>query len=117
MVLIARVNAQATFSIKSGVNFASIIGEDVDFIKGRTSWNIGAVAEMEISSASAVQLELLYSGQGFTLEDGNIDEMSIEAGTVKMNYLYLPVLYKYLYIRRFFFRSWTTIRFFISIKS
>lgn len=95
LLVVVSVNAQASFGIKGGVNFASILGESVDLVKGRTSFNVGAVAEIEINSASAFQVELLYSGQGFSLESGEYQDEVIKENTIKMNYLNIPLLYKY----------------------
>lgn len=50
---------------------------------------------MELSSTSAFQVELLYSGQGFSLEGGDYTEGTVAENTIKMNYLNIPMLYKY----------------------
>jgi len=90
------VNAQATFGIKAGVNFASILNENISGVKGRTSFNAGIVAEIETSSSTAFQAEIVYSGQGFSYKGGNIPGVG-EAlkDTYKLNYLNIPMVFKY----------------------
>ncbi|WP_299526663.1 porin family protein [Winogradskyella sp.] len=79
----ASVNAQdITFGAKAGVNFASLTGDDVD-ADGRTSFHLGAVANIGISEKFSVQPELLYSAQGLT-NDGDV--------VGKLDYISLPIL-------------------------
>jgi len=90
------VSAQATFGIKGGVNFASILNENIAGVKGRTSFNAGIVAEIETSSTTSFQAEIVYSGQGFSYEGGIIPDVG-EAlkDTYKLNYLNIPLVFKY----------------------
>jgi hypothetical protein len=92
------VNAQATFGIKGGVNFASIMGDVNSEVNYRTSWNIGLVAEIETSSNTSVQPEIMYSGQGFKFGGGNvggINGTNYPAETFKLDYLNIPIAFKY----------------------
>ncbi|WP_100611490.1 porin family protein [Confluentibacter lentus] len=83
----SNVNAQEVkFGAKAGVNFASLSGDDADGLDGRTSFHVGALAEIGISEKFAVQPELLYSSQGASFEDNNL----------KMDYINLPILAKFL---------------------
>jgi len=77
-----------SFGPKVGVNFASLTGDDADMLNldGRTSLHFGAAVNIGISELFAVQPEVVYSAQGFTLE-----EMGIE-GTGKLDYINIPVL-------------------------
>ncbi|NNK55661.1 MAG: PorT family protein [Flavobacteriaceae bacterium] len=77
-----------SFGAKAGVNFASLTGDDADMLEleGRTGFHIGAVANISISELFAVQPEIVYSTQGFTLE-----EMGVE-GTGKLDYINIPVM-------------------------
>lgn len=92
------VNAQdINFGAKAGVNFASISGDDTDDLDGRTSFHVGIVAEIVISDKFSVQPELLYSSQGATSED-SYTEVGInikEEGTVKLDYINLPIMAKF----------------------
>ena len=92
------VNAQdINFGAKAGVNFASITGDDTDDLDGRTSFHVGIVAEIVISDKFSVQPELLYSSQGATSEDSYTEEdINIkEEGTVKLDYINLPIMAKF----------------------
>jgi hypothetical protein len=91
IAVLSLTTAQAqgvSFGAKAGVNFASLTGDDADMLdlKGRTSFHIGAVANIGISELFAVQPEVVYSAQGFTIE-----EMGVE-GTGKLDYINIPVL-------------------------
>jgi Outer membrane protein beta-barrel domain len=90
---IAIINAQIAFGAKAGVNFSDITGENVDSFDGRTSFHFGAVAEIEISEKFSFQPELLFSSQGSDYsEDFEGDDFD---GTVKVNYLNVPLMAKY----------------------
>ncbi len=84
------VNAQEfAFGAKAGVNFASITGDQTDGVDSRTSFHIGAVAEIPISDKLSVQPELLYSSQGAKAKSFG-SELKF-----KYDYLNLPVMVKY----------------------
>ena len=88
MALVAfTISAQnVTFGAKAGLNFASMVGDAAEGLDGRTSFHIGATAEIEISESFSIQPELLYSGQGYTA-DGDV--------TGKVDYINLPVMAKF----------------------
>lgn len=95
---IAALNAQeVNFGAKAGVNFASITGEDTDDLDGRTSFHIGVVTEISVSEKFSVQPELLYSSQGATMEESySEDGYSVKVdGTVKLDYINIPIIAKY----------------------
>lgn len=80
-------NAQGiSFGAKVGANFASLTGDDVGDLDGRTSLLIGAVVNIGISEFFAVQPEVIYSAQGFTDSVGGVDL------TGKLDYILIPVL-------------------------
>lgn len=91
MALVAfSISAQnITFGAKAGLNFASMTGDDADGLDGRTSFHLGVTAEIEMSDTFSIQPELLYSGQGFTFDDG------VDDYTTKVDYLNLPVMAKF----------------------
>lgn len=78
-----------TFGVKGGANFASMNGDDADGLDGRTSFHIGALAELGLTDAFSLQPELLYSGQGFS---DSFDGFDV---TGKVDYLNIPVMAKY----------------------
>ena len=81
-------NAQeVNFGAKAGVNMATITGDDVDDTKSKTSFHIGAVAEIAISDKFSVQPELLYSAQGTKADEGDEE--------LKIDYINLPIIAKY----------------------
>ena len=82
-------NQSVKFGAKAGVNFSDITGDDVDSFKGLTSFHVGAVAEFPISDSFSVQPELLYSAQGSDYEEDSF------SGSVKADYLNIPVMAKF----------------------
>lgn len=95
---ITYVNAQGvTFGAKAGVNLASFKGESSDGYDGRTSFHLGAVAEISISDVFSVQPELLYSSQGAKGENSLINRKF----TYKLNYLTIPIMAKYYFAEGF----------------
>lgn len=82
-------NAQdISIGAKAGLNLASINGDVSDDLNldGRTSFHIGAVANIGIGEFFAVQPEVVYSAQGFT-SDGDGEDV-----TGKLDYINVPVL-------------------------
>ncbi|CAM1333267.1 porin family protein [Tenacibaculum aestuariivivum] len=87
-------NAQdVKFGAKAGLNIASLSGDNDENIDSRTSFHVGAVAEIEISDKFSVQPELVYSAQGAT-SDYELGSVTVDA-TAKLDYLNLPVMAKY----------------------
>jgi len=77
-------NAQeVSFGVKAGVNFASVNGDDIEDIDGRTGLHIGAVAKIGFSELLAIQPEVVYSAQGFTGD---------EDVTAKLDYINIPIM-------------------------
>lgn len=86
-MITAGVNAQEiNFGAKAGANFASLSGDLGDDIDGRTSFNVGVVANIGISEKFAVQPEIVYSSQGGS------SEIQGEDFTVKFDYINVPIL-------------------------
>lgn len=85
--------AQVTYGVKAGVNFANGTGDDFEDADMRTSILFGGFAKFSLSETFAFQPELLYSGQGakasYTEEGVDVDE------TLKMDYLNIPLMFKY----------------------
>ena len=89
-LFVCNVNAQEVkFGAKSGVNFASLSGDDADATDGITSFHIGGVVNIGISDKFAVQPELVYSSQGYTYTD-SYEEIGSYTG--KLDYINLPIL-------------------------
>lgn len=97
---IGAMNAQEMFQfgVKGGANFASITnGNDAyDNESGRTSFNIGVLAEIPVSEKFSIQPEVLYSAQGATLisrDEDNIFDTD-ENVEYQLDYIQVPVLAK-----------------------
>ena len=80
-----------SFGVKGGVNFATVSGSDIDTPESRTSFHVGVVGEFPLADILSLQVEALYSGQGFEYEfegsDGDKAEMQLD-------YINVPVLAK-----------------------
>ncbi len=93
------VNAQdVKFGAKAGINLAHLRGER-ETSNIRTSVHFGLVAEYKFNEQFAIQPELLYSGQGGE-EKGTLIGADIKI-TNKLDYLNLPVMFKYYVTERF----------------
>lgn len=85
IVMASSLNAQdIKIGAKAGVNFASVTG-DIESVKTKMGFHIGGVAEIPINESFYVQPELLFSSQGYKLDNG----------TGTLNYLNLPIIGKY----------------------
>tara|TARA_R110002049_G_scaffold993_3_gene7137 strand:- start:15824 stop:16480 length:657 start_codon:yes stop_codon:yes gene_type:complete len=85
--MVCTINAQEIkIGAKTGLNLASITGDDVD-VSMRPSFHIGGMAEIPVSAEFYVQPELLFSSQGYKVKDN--DAVGI------LNYIALPVIGKY----------------------
>lgn len=104
-------NAQeVSFGAKAGLNIANISGEDVENNDARTSFHIGAVAEIEISDKFSIQPELVYSAQGANTEESGVDV------TMALDYLNVPVMAKYYVAEGFSLEAGPQIGFLMSAK-
>ena len=88
-------NAQADsdlvqLGLKGGVNFASFTGDDIGETSSRTSFHAGFVAEVPYSERFSLQGEVLYSGQGFEIEENSLGKREY-----KLDYIQVPILAKY----------------------
>ncbi|MEM7486723.1 MAG: porin family protein [Bacteroidota bacterium] len=80
------INAQELgLGIKGGFNFSDISGDIAGDTGYLTRYHFGVVAEVPISDKFSFQPELLYSGQGYTLNDDRVD----------LDYLSMPLVGKY----------------------
>ncbi|RFN58056.1 porin family protein [Marixanthomonas ophiurae] len=78
---------------KGGLNFSSFSGDGFDAFddpEGRTSFHIGAFAEIPLSERFSIQPEVLYSGQGFDL----ISREGADDTEVQLDYINVPVMAK-----------------------
>lgn len=75
------------FGIKGGLNFSTFTGgiSEINY-KARTSFHLGAVAEINLLENFSIQPELLYSSQGAEVD--GIDDFNLD-------YVALPILAKF----------------------
>ena len=105
------INAQEIkFGAKAGLNISNISSDDFENNAARTSFHVGAVAEIEISDKFSVQPELLYSAQGATASQEGIDV------TMALDYLNVPVMAKYYVAEGFSLEVGPQIGFLMSAK-
>lgn len=78
-----------TFGVKAGLNF---VPNGARGLGGRSSFHIGATAEIEISDSFSIQPELLYSRQGFNADD----DVKGRLGNIN-----LPVIAKFYVVKDF----------------
>ena len=107
---IAHLSAQKSFGIKAGLNVASINGDNTEDFSSRTSFTGGLFAEFPTSEKIAFQLELLYSEQGAKYSVLESDE------TLKLNYLNIPLMFKYYATEGFSIQAGPQIGFLLSAK-
>lgn len=82
----SNVNAQKIqFGAKGGLNFASVNGTNTNGKEVVTSFNLGVLSEIPVSSKFSFQPELMYSGQGYSFMDQ----------TIELSYLNVPLMGKY----------------------
>lgn len=75
------------FGAKAGVNFASVNGDDFDETDGVTGFQVGAVAKIGFTELLALQPEILFSAQGYSVDFTGDDD-----GQVRLGYIILPVM-------------------------
>ncbi|MEO5788722.1 MAG: porin family protein [Gelidibacter sp.] len=78
-------NTTTQFGVKGGVNLSNITGDDVGDLDSRTSFHLGLFLEIPISERFSFQPEVLYSGQGFNLND---------KAEYKLDYIQVPLMAK-----------------------
>jgi opacity protein-like surface antigen len=97
---------KARFGVKAGLNLTTIDG--YSDAKMLASYNAGLFSEIEVTHRIGVQLELMYSAQG----------AKFEKTTNTLNYVNVPVLFKYyLFNGLFNVQAGPQIGFLVSSKS
>ncbi len=83
---------------KVGLNYSTVTGS-YDNIDARVRMHLGAVIEFPVTQRFYIQTELLYSAQGYTIEESGVEN------TISLNYLTLPIIAKYYFTPRFSFET------------
>lgn len=80
--------AQVRLGFKGGANLANITG-DIESNKMKVGFNAGIVAKISITDAFSIQPELVFSSQGTTLEEDDIDLK------MELSYINLPIMFQF----------------------
>lgn len=100
---LTNVNAQKiNFGIKGGLNIAQVKGLDAQGSDRITDYNFGFQVEMPISEKFSFQPELLYSGQG---------------SSINLNYLNMPLMGKYYLTKGFSLEAGPQVGYLLSAKN
>ena len=111
-----------SFGPKAGVNFANLSGdiEDNDMLIGM---HIGGAVELMFNENMGLQAELLYSMQGtkdsyyYKETIGGVTYIEEEEMKIKLNYINLPVMFKYYVANSFNVEVGPKVGFLTSAKS
>ena len=77
--------SNSSFGIKGGYNLASVKFDSDSETGQRHGFNVGFYGESFLNEAVAIQIEFLYSQQGYEIENNN------STFTQKVNYINLPL--------------------------
>ncbi|WP_310381881.1 porin family protein [Flavobacterium sp.] len=100
------VNAQkAQFGVKGGLNLAVILGDTdgVDF-QSKAGYHVGGFVDIKVSDKISIQPELLYSTQGASVKDFEVElNNTLYSADVNFNlsYINIPVMLKYYAAEKF----------------
>ncbi len=79
---------------KAGLNYANVTG-DLEDTDARVRMHLGAVIEFPVTQRFYIQAEVLYSAQGYTIDEAGVEN------EISLNYLALPIIGKYYVTPRF----------------
>lgn len=82
-----------SWGVKGGVNFATVNG-DFESPDSRTSFHVGLVGEFPLADIFSLQIEALYSGQGFEVDVPAGIFTDSETLEYQLDYINVPVLAK-----------------------
>lgn len=85
--------SKVKYGAKAGINLANIVGDDAGDANMFVGFNAGMFVEIPIANKLTIQPELLYSAQG-SKSSGNLEGYDYDA-TFKLNYINIPVMFKY----------------------
>jgi len=110
-VLILSSCACNRFGLKTGMNVASITGDDTDNLDSRVAFFFGGFAELCVTDQFSFQPELLYSMQG-----AKYSESEGYDGKFKLDYLNVPLMGKYYVTEALSIEAGPQIGFLVSAK-
>lgn len=110
------------FGAKAGVNYNNY-SPDIEGSESQIAYHFGGFVEYyfnERNDVSCFKAELLLSSEGFKFANTYVDEESLTIfnieNDVKLNYLSLPILYKFRVGEKFYLESGPQISYLISAK-
>lgn len=105
-------NAQVKFGVKAGLNGYTLGGDDVDGedVKTKIGFNAGGLVNIPISQMFAFQPELIYSGEGGRITDGD------DRANFNLNYINIPLLVQFTSTSGFYAEAGPQIGFLMSAK-
>jgi hypothetical protein len=92
---------RTTFGVLAGANFAKMVGDDAEGLDSRTGFVGGLSADFHLGNHFGLEVDGLYSQEGSSISDGD--------GTLKLDYIRVPVLLRYN------FPTHTSVRPFVSV--
>jgi len=112
IITMHQVNAQVSYGIRTGVNFAKWQGEDLQIIedlldktdgyvvtKGKTGWHAGGYVNIPIGNTFSFEPGLFYSKKGYSIKGDlqipALKVLAINAGVqVQQHYIDMPLVLK-----------------------
>lgn len=107
----ATANAQATFGVKAGANFATLSGSDASDVKMKVGFNIGGFADVPLASSISFRPELVFSTQGAKATNAGTDYK------LNTSYINVPLLAKYTSTSGFFAETGPQVGFVVAAKA
>ena len=89
VISFAAAQAQLKYGVKGGLNFANLVGPDVDDNHMKLGFYLGGFANFQVDDKFTVQPELVFSAQGARFEDPGDDDK------YRFSYLNIPILGQY----------------------
>lgn len=108
---LAGASAQIQFGVKAGANMANFTGDNLDGAKWKIGFQGGALVSVPLFNEFSLQPEVNYSSQGFKFDQGG------ETGSMNVDYVNIPVLFKYNNPGGFFAETGPQLGFLISAKA
>ncbi|WP_320814404.1 porin family protein [Flavobacterium sp.] len=110
----AKMTAKPKFGAKASLNLANILGDDAGDANTLVGYSVGFFTEIALTETFSIQPEILYSAQGSKSHlfygGYNFDV------TMKLNYINVPVMFKYKAADKFSLEAGPYIGFLTSAK-
>ena len=98
---------EVNFGLKGGFNIATATGDNSKDFDAVTSFHFGAMAEIPLSEKFSFQPEVLYSGQGISINDD----------TLELKYINVPLMGKYYVAKGLSLEAGPQVGFLVSAKA